>query len=66
MVQKNNTLESDVRCLYQLLKSKKNFNLPIEQGYGNCQECTPHNDNKKCKGYYPIKVHYYEIGDKND
>ena len=43
-------------CLYQFTKTEK---IPVNSK-GDCYKCKPDKYNKRCKGYYPIKVIYYE------
>lgn len=44
----------EIVCLHQFIRPDK---LSIyNHSKGNCYECIKHEDNKKCKGYYHIKI----------
>lgn len=54
-------MDLEERCLNQVMKPKTNLPSANPPGWGNCYTCTYSEDNKKCAGYYPIRINIYEV-----
>lgn len=56
------SLESQVKCLYQLGKHYIDLS---SKTHGDCRYCTPDIENSNCSGYYPINLYSLRVKPKD-